>query len=327
MNVAVGVIGAGVMGAEHARILREQTRGAHLAAVCDADPARAVGAAAGARAFADARALIASNDVHAVVVASPDATHADYVLAAIEAGKPVLCEKPVAATAADALRIVNAEVELGRHLVQVGFMRRFDAAYGEMRHARIKGSIGASTVLHNVHRNLAAPDWFSGAMAVTNAFIHEIDISRWLLGSEIVAAQIFPAGTAGTLIIIMRTDKGEIISTEVSVNGGYGYHVHAQLVGAKGTIETAAPTRTVNNLAGAHGFPFPPNWIPRFAQAYRDQMQAWVDAIEAGSATGASAWDGYVATAIAENLAASLPGGRAVEIVLPVRPPLYAEKT
>jgi myo-inositol 2-dehydrogenase / D-chiro-inositol 1-dehydrogenase len=325
MSLAVGVIGAGVMGAEHARILREQRSGAHLAAVCDTDLARAAAARA-ARTFSDPHALIASDDVQAVVVASPDATHGEYVLAAIAVGKPVLCEKPIAATAADGLRIVEAEAALGRRLVQVGFMRRFDTAYREMRQARQEGSIGAPVVLHNVHRNLAAPAWFSGPMVVTNAFVHEIDISRWLLGSEMVAAQVFPAGDAGLLMIMMRTDKGEIVSTEVNVNGGYGYHVHAQLVGAKGTIELATPTRTLTNHAGVHGFRFPPDWLPRFAQAYRDQMQAWVNAITAGTATGASAWDGYVTTAIAEQIVASLPGGRAVEIALPTRPRLYTEE-
>ena len=70
MSLAVGVIGTGVMGAEHARILREQTSGAHLAAVCDTDPSRAAAAARGARAFSDPHTLIASDDVQAVVVAS-----------------------------------------------------------------------------------------------------------------------------------------------------------------------------------------------------------------------------------------------------------------
>lgn len=116
MSLAVGVIGTGVMGAEHARILRERTSGAHLAAVCDADPARAVAAARGARTFSDPHALIASDDVQALVIASPDATHAEYTLAAIEARKAVLCEKPIAVTAADGLRIVEAEVALAGHL-------------------------------------------------------------------------------------------------------------------------------------------------------------------------------------------------------------------
>ena len=324
MSLAVGVIGAGTMGAEHARILREGTVGAHLAAVCDADPARAAGAAQGARVFTDPQALIADDAVQAVVVASPDATHAEYTLAAIAAGKPVLCEKPIAAIAAEGLRVVEAEASLGRRLVQIGFMRRFDAGYGEMRRAREDGRIGASVVLHNVHRNRIAPDWFTGAMAVTNSFVHEIDVSRWLLGSEMVSAQVFPAGGTGLLMIVMRTDKGEVVSTEVNVNGGYGYHVHAQLVGTSGTIEMAAPTRTLTNRAGAQSFGFPADWVPRFAEAYRNQMQAWVNAIAANTPTGASAWDGYATSAIAEQIAASLSTGRPVEIVLPPRPPLYA---
>jgi myo-inositol 2-dehydrogenase/D-chiro-inositol 1-dehydrogenase len=324
MSLAVGIIGAGTMGAEHARILRDRTVGAHLVAVSDADPARAAAAAQGARVFSDPHALIAADAVEAVVIASPDPTHAEYMLAAIAAGKPVLCEKPIAALAAEGLQVVAAEAALGRRLAQIGFMRRFDAGYGEMRRARQDGSIGAPVVLHNVHRNRAAPDWFTGAMAVTNSFVHEIDISRWLLGSEMVSAEVFPAGDTGLLMILMRTDKGEIVSTEVNVNAGYGYHVHAQLVGASGTIEMAPPTRTLTNRAGAQSFGFPPDWLPRFAEAYRTQMQAWVTAIATDTPTGASAWDGYVTSAIAEQIAASLSTRRLVEIALPPRPTLYA---
>lgn len=248
------------------------------------------------------------------------------MLTALAAGKPVLCEKPIAATATEALRIVEAEVALGRRLIQVGFMRRFDLAYGAIRQARIAASCGKPVVLHNIHRNFAAPSWFTGAMAVTNSFVHEIDISRWLLGSEMVSAQVFPAGDTGLLMIVMRTEKGEIVSTEVNINGGYGYHVHAQLVGSKGTIEMVVPTHTLTNQAAHHGFAFPEDWIPRFGQAYRDQMQAWVDAAAKGgtTASGASAWDGFVTTAVAEQIAASLATGAAVGIQIPARPALYA---
>ena len=329
MSLAIGVIGTGVMGAEHARLIREDTSGAHLAAVCDADPARAGAAAAGsgAQAFSDPYALIASDNVGAIVVASPDATHADYTLAAIAAGKPVLCEKPIAATAAEALSIIEAETAFGRRLVQVGFMRRFDAAYRDIRQARLDGLVGVPSVLHNIHRNLSAPTWFTDAMVVTNSFVHEIDISQWLLGSDVVAAQVFPAGNTGLLMIMMRTEKGELISTEVNINGGYGYHVQAQLVGSAGTVEMAAPTRTLSNHAGAHGFRFPPDWVPRFAQAYRTQMQAWVQSIATGTATGASAWDGYTTTLIADRIVSSLSGNVAVEIALPARPQFYSVET
>ncbi len=325
MTLGVGVIGAGIMGTEHARLLRDVIAGAHLAAVCDADPARARAAAGRARVIDDPQALIAAPEVQAVVIASPDATHAGYALACLAAGKPVLCEKPLAATAAEGLQVVEAEIAAGRRLVQVGFMRRFDAAYGEMRRALDAGHIGDAVVLHNVHRNLSAPDWFTEAMTVTNSFVHEIDISRWLLGSEMVSAHVFPAGSAGLLMIVMRTATGAVVSTEVNINGGYGYHVHAQIVGTTGTIEMAAPAHTVTNRAGAHGFGFPRDWIPRFAQAYRDQMQAWVAAIAGGTVAGASAWDGYVTTAIAEQIVAAMPTGGMTALRLPPRPALYAE--
>ncbi len=162
-------------------------------------------------------------------------------------------------------------------------------------------------------------------MTVTNSFVHEIDISRWLLGSEMVAAQVFPAGPVGLLMIILHTTKGEVVSTEVNINGGYGYHVHAQIVGTKGTIEMTAPTHTVTNVAGSQGFGYPSGWIPRFAQAYRDQMQAWVAAIANGTVAGASAWDGYVTTAIAEQIVAAMTIDGATKIELPPRPALYEE--
>lgn len=324
MSLAVGVIGTGVMGAEHARLLREMTSGAHLAAVCDADEGRARSAAQGGAVFTDADALINSDQVEAVVIASPDATHAGYALACIAAGKPVLCEKPIAATAAEGLEIVQAEAARGRRLVTVGFMRRFDPAYVEMQAARASGQIGAAVLLHNIHRNAAAPDWFSGAMAVTNSLVHEIDISRWLLGTEMVTAQVTSAPGGDPMMVTMQTDKGEIVSTEVYMNANYGYHVHAQLVGRRGSIEMAAPTRVLTNLAAAQSFAFPPNWVPRFAEAYRLQMQAWVDATRSGRLVGASAWDGYITTAIAEQIVGALASADRITLTHPPRPALYA---
>lgn len=324
MSLAVGVIGTGVMGAEHARLLREATSGAHLAAVCDADEARAATAAAGGAVFTDGLALIASDKVQAVVIASPDGTHAQYALACVAAGKPVLCEKPIAATAAEGLAIVQAETALGRRLVTVGFMRRFDPAYTEMQAARIAGQIGAPVLLHNIHRNAAAPAWFTGAMAVTNSLVHEIDISRWLLGSEMINAQVTSAPGGDPMLVTMQTDKGEIVSTEVFMNATYGYHVHAQLVGRLGSVEMAVPTRTLTNLAAAQSFGFPPNWVPRFTEAYRLQMQAWVDAVAKGTHVGASAWDGYVTTSIAEQIVDGMAAGNRIDLTFPARPALYA---
>jgi myo-inositol 2-dehydrogenase/D-chiro-inositol 1-dehydrogenase len=158
---------------------------------------------------------------------------------------------------------------------------------------------------------------------VTNSFVHEIDISRWLLGSELASAIVHAAPGGDPLMITMETDKGEIVSTEVFMNAQYGYHVHAQLVGRAGTVEMAAPTVTLTNHARQHGHAFPANWVPRFADAYRIQMRAWVQSVATGVPVGASAWDGYVATAVAEQVVTALQTGSKAQLFLGARPGLY----
>jgi myo-inositol 2-dehydrogenase/D-chiro-inositol 1-dehydrogenase len=323
MSVAVGIIGTGVMGSEHARLVRCETPGAHLAGVFDADAARARAAAAGAIVFSDPRSLIGSDQIGVVIIASPDATHAELALACLEAGKPVLCEKPLAFSAAEALRVVHAEVALKRRLIQVGYMRRFDPGYQEMKRISDEGEIGATVLLHNVHRNARAPEWFTGPMAVTNSFVHEIDVSRWLTGSEMVSAHVANGPGGDPLMITMRTDRDEIISTEVYMNASYGYHVHAELVGRQGTVALAPPSLTLRNKDRTGGLSYPENWVPRFADAYRRQMTDWIGAVTGGTPVGASAWDGYVASSIAEQIVAALADPGEATLRYAPRPPLY----
>jgi myo-inositol 2-dehydrogenase / D-chiro-inositol 1-dehydrogenase len=323
MSVGVGVIGTGVMGSEHARLVGREIPGAHLAGVFDADAARAQVAAAGTTVFPDPKSLIGSDRVGAVIIAAPDATHAELALACLEAGKPVLCEKPLASTAAEALGVVQAEVALKRRLIQVGYMRRFDPGYQEMKRIKDEGGVGTTVLLHNVHRNVSAPEWFTGPMAVTNSFVHEIDVSRWLTGSEMVSAHVVGGPGGEPLMITMRTNRDEIVSTEVYVNAAYGYHVHAELVGRQGTIALARPSLTIRNKERIGGVAYPENWIPRFADAYRRQLTEWISAVTTGIPVGASAWDGYVASAIAEQIAASLAESHPTTLKYPSRPSLY----
>jgi myo-inositol 2-dehydrogenase/D-chiro-inositol 1-dehydrogenase len=323
MSVGVCVIGTGVMGSEHARLLGRDIPNAHLAGIFDADAARAQAAAADATVFADPRSLIASDRVGAVIIASPDATHAELTLACLEAGKPVLCEKPLASSAEEARRVVQAEVALKRRLIQVGYMRRFDPGYQEMKRIRDEGGVGATVLLHNVHRNVSAPEWFTRPMAVTNSFVHEIDVSRWLTGSEMVSAHVASGPGGEPLMITMRTDRDEIVSTEVYVNAAYGYHVHAELVGRQGTVALAPSSLTTRNKDRIGGSAYPDNWIPRFADAYRRQLTDWIGAVTTGIPVGASAWDGYVASAIAEQIAAGLTNSSGTTLKCAPRPSLY----
>ncbi len=322
MSLAVGVIGAGVMGAEHARILREETRGAHLAAVADADAGRAGIAAGGAPVFQDGGALIDDPKIEAVLIAAPDALHAGLVRACLEAGKPVLCEKPLAITSEEALLLVEAEVALGRRLIQVGYMRRFDPGYIGLKSAAAE-RIGKPVLLHNTHRNASAPPWFVGAMPITNSFVHEIDITRWLLDAEMTSATVHAGPRGEPLMIVMHADNGVMISTEIFLNAAYGYDVEAELVGREGVLRMTQPGRLSWKSALQHRRDLAGNWVPRFAEAYVAQANAWVQSIATGRPVGASAWDGYAATALADQIAAGLDQPGATRLNLPERPALY----
>ncbi|WP_143145091.1 Gfo/Idh/MocA family protein, partial [Streptomyces humi] len=193
MTVRVGVIGAGWIGKEHIRRLTETVTGARVTAVTDIDPVRAGEAAAdapGARVLADGAAVVTADDVDAVLVTSWGPTHAEHVLNAIAAGKPVFCEKPLATTAEDCLKIVEAEQAHGRRLVQVGFMRRYDTGYRQMKQIIKSGTIGEPLIVHCAHRNPTVPESYTSAMAALDTAVHEIDVLRWLLDDEIVSAQV-----------------------------------------------------------------------------------------------------------------------------------------
>jgi myo-inositol 2-dehydrogenase/D-chiro-inositol 1-dehydrogenase len=123
-------------------------------------------------------------------------------------------------------------------------------------------------------------------MAVTNSFVHEIDVSRWLTGSEMVSAHVASGPGGDPLMITMRTDRDEIMSTEVYMNAAYGYHVHAELVGRQGTVALAPPSLTMRNKDRVGGVSYPENWIPRFADAYRRQLADWIRELRSGQAPG-----------------------------------------
>jgi myo-inositol 2-dehydrogenase/D-chiro-inositol 1-dehydrogenase len=320
------------MGGAHARTLAASTAGARLVAIVDADRSRAeaaVGETGVGRVIAEPMALIADPEVEAVLVASPDQTHADLVLACLKAGKPVLCEKPLASTAQLCLQIAEAEQALGRKLVQVGFMRRFDPAYVEMKQALDGGSLGKPLLFHAVHRNAVVPSFFEGPMIITNAAVHEMDIARWLLGSSIVRVQVIRSSTGSSasyrdlMLIVLENEAGNLINVEAFMSARYGYDIRGEIVCEQGTVSLQPPVHVQVRREASEAYVFATDWRARFADAYRLQLQGWVDAIARGTAAGANAWDGYEATAVADACLESLASGRSVDVTLERRPAFY----
>jgi myo-inositol 2-dehydrogenase/D-chiro-inositol 1-dehydrogenase len=337
MTVRVGVIGVGMIGQDHIRRLTRVLAGVEVVAVTDVDAARAADVATrlpGAAVHATGKDLIDDDAVNAVLVTSWGPTHEEYVLAAIAAGKPVFCEKPLATTREACRRILDAESALGRRLVMVGFMRRYDAAYRALKAAVADGVLGAPLLVHCAHRNPTVPEIYTSDMAINDTSVHEIDIIRWLLDDEIVAARVLKprrnsraaAHLTDPLVLLLELAGGALVDVEVSVNIGYGYDIRCEVVGEAGTAALADNPGVIVRTNGRFGGGVPVDWRERFIRAYDVELQDWVDAVAAGSATGPTAWDGYAATVVADGCLQALRTGERVPISLGPRPARYASE-
>jgi myo-inositol 2-dehydrogenase/D-chiro-inositol 1-dehydrogenase len=336
MTVRIGVIGTGAIGRDHARRINQVLAGGRIVALSDVnrDSAEAVKAdvAPEAEVFATGEELIASPNVDAVLVTSWGATHEQYVLAAIAAGKPCFCEKPLATTAEGAKRIVDAEAATGKRLVQVGFMRRYDAGYVALKEA-VDSKIGAPIIVHAAHRNPTVPEAYVTPMAIHDTFIHEIDVFRWLLDDDYVSARvIFPRASSRShaklrdpQIVILETAKGTIIETEIFVNCHYGYDIQCEVVGEDGVARLPEPMAIQMRVGASLQNPILTDWKDRFIASYDVELDDFLKAAAKGTASGPTAWDGYVAAITSDAcVTAQEKDGEAVAITLPARPALYA---
>lgn len=334
MTTKVGVIGTGMIGQDHIRRLTRVISGAEVVAVSDVDMEVAKQVAAGlgqARTYETGQQLIQDDAVDAVLVASWGDTHEDYVLSCIAAGKPVLCEKPLATTQDACQRIVGAEVALGRRVVQVGYMRRYDLAFRALKDVVSSGVLGEPLLVHSRHRNPSVPAHFTREMAITDTAVHDFDIVRWLLGEELVSATVrtprkgrHNGDLQDPLLMLFETESGTLVDVETSVNIGYGYDIGAEVVGEDGTAALADSNALVVRREGSFSGRVPADWRERFARAYDLELQEWVDAVASGAdPTGASSWDGYAAAVVSDAAVEALHSGTTVPVQLREKPELY----
>jgi len=265
------------------------------------------------------------------MVTSWGPTHEEFVLAAIEAGKPVFCEKPLAPTPDACLHIIEAEMHRGRRLVQVGFMRRYDRGYRALKRALDDGSIGTPLLAHSAHRNPSVPDIFTSDMPLTDAAVHEMDVFRWLLADDIAAVSVVLPRRTGYAashlqdpqLLLMETATGVHIDVEVFVNCQYGYDIRCELVGETGTVSLANPAPASIRSGAAVAEPVPADWRERFAAAYDTELQEWVNSAASSETSGPSSWDGYAAAVIAEAALTALESGQRTPVVMKDRPAFY----
>src|SRR3954470_14071787 len=245
-----------MIGQDHIRRLSRVLSGVRVAAVTDVDADRARSVADGlpdVRVHATGQELIADPGVDAVVVTSWGPTHEEYVLAAIAVGKQVFCEKPLATTREACDRILDAEVAAGRRLVMVGYMRRYDDGYRAMKDAITRGEIGAPLMFHSAHRNPSVPGHYVSDMIINDTCVHDVDVARFLLDSEIVAARVVKPRRnsrasehlTDPLFILFEMASRAVVDVEASINIQYGYDIRGEVVGESGTVELAESTNVL----------------------------------------------------------------------------------
>jgi myo-inositol 2-dehydrogenase/D-chiro-inositol 1-dehydrogenase len=330
-ELRIAVLGVGMMGAFHADALATRTKGARVVVVNDfaADKAAEVAARVGARVVADPFEAIADPEVDAVLIATPGAAHAGQVQACLDAGKPVLCEKPLTTDEASSYALVQAEAALERPLVQLGFMRRFDTEYAALKELITDGGLGNPLLVHCTHRNAAVPDGFNSESMIRDSVVHEVDVARFLLDEEITSVQVLrgvassasPQGTSDPMVVIFETESGRLVTDEIFVRTGVAYEVRTEVVGETGSAMIGLDQNLVRTGPdGRRGGQVTPGFVERFGQAYDTELQRWVAAASRGTIDGPGVWDGYAAVAVCEAGVKAVQTGEKVPVVLQPKP-------
>jgi scyllo-inositol 2-dehydrogenase (NAD+) len=329
----IGVIGLGRMGQLYTRMLASQINGARLHAVADMNEqarSQIEDELSVTYAFTDPYELIALPELDAVVITTPTSTHADLVSAAAQVGKAIFCEKPLALTPEDTRSALEA-VERAQVPFQVGFMRRFDAAYQKAKALIDSGQIGYPVTFKSIGRDPFCPrpeyaDPAKSGGLILDMGIHDFDLARWLMGSEVervtaegtilVCKVLESVGDIDNAVINLRFVSGALGNVEVSRNAFYGYDIRTEILCSEGAVIVGAHQHTPLLLltrAGAR-YDTTPYLMERFGDAYRTQLQHFIDCVASGQPPLVSGDDALAAYEIGVAATQSYQTGQPVSL-------------
>ncbi|HEU4672372.1 MAG TPA: Gfo/Idh/MocA family oxidoreductase [Candidatus Limnocylindrales bacterium] len=331
-RVNVVVVGAGRMGSVHARLIAGEVPEARLVAIADVDGTAAARLAdeLGVAASPDPAEAIAAPGVDAVVVAVSSSRHVEVVSLAAAAGRDVLCEKPLALTIEGHDEGIAVANRAGTRL-QVGFMRRWDDDYVRAHEAIGNGDLGRTTLFKSLQFDAdPIPPSFrdpavSGGIFVDMG-IHEFDLARWLMGSEVVRVHAFGSavvdedlgrlGDVDNAVVDLLFADGAVGSVELSRNAAYGEDVRTEVVGSAGSafVGGLPATRFTLGRPGELVAAATPTTVPRFRDALVAQARAFVRAIADDRPVSPDGADSRAALEIALAARRSLESGEPVDV-------------
>jgi myo-inositol 2-dehydrogenase/D-chiro-inositol 1-dehydrogenase len=330
-TLRVGVIGVGRIGRMHAELLARRVPGAAVTRVQDPreDSARDVAETLGIAAAGEVDELLGAADVDAVAICSPTDTHADLIVAAAQAGKPIFCEKPVSLDLLELDRALAA-VDAAGVPFQIGFNRRFDPTHAAVAAAVAAGEIGEPQLARITSRDPAPPpvDYIrrSGGIFL-DMTIHDFDMARFVTGSEVVevyargAVRIDPAiGEAGdvdTAVVVLEHADGCLTTIDNSRQAVYGYDQRVEVFGSAGMAASENPlanSAVVRSRAGTRAATLPYFYLERYIPSYLREWEAFVGALAAGAAPPVTGPDARAPLVIGMAAWRSLREGRPVRV-------------
>lgn len=333
MSIKMGLIGAGRMGKVFAHTLALNVAEVDLIALADTDPKTSEEVAARFSVqchYPDYHEILKHEEIEAVVITTPTSLHPQVIKDAARAGKHIFCEKPLAQTLEECDEAIAAVKQAGVKL-QLGFMRRFDAAYALAKKKIDEGAIGQPVAFHAISRDVSrtglefARRENSGGM-IMDMGVHDFDAARWLIGSEVVRVQtegdclVFPelkdVGDIDNALINLRFANNAIGNIALSRNAIFGYDIRTEVLGSQGVLQIGTLQQTPILVLTRQGISHDtiPGFMERFGDAYAAEIRAFVACILEGREPSVTGEDARKATAIGMAATLSLDEARPVMV-------------
>lgn len=330
-NINTAVIGLGRLGYWHAQNLASKVNGATLKYVVDPLPGKAERVARELKVenwSENIEEVLQSQSIDAVVIVTPTNTHAELIMKAADYGKHIFVEKPLTKYVHEAETVIN-HLNEKKVFCQVGFMRRFDPAYTEAKQRIASGDIGTPMFFKGTSRdgNIPPVDFIknSGGIFVDLA-IHEYDIARYLMNSEISDVQAVGSvlryeymrelndlDYATTFINFESGASGDVETSWISP---YGYDIRGEVVGSEGAIQIGSMQHHQIQLLNNRGntYDIIPDFPTKFENAYLLEMEHFIESLGKQKAPRCSALDGKVALEVSTLATESYQRGEKMKL-------------
>lgn len=322
-KLKIGIVGLGRLGFIHAGNIAGRIKGAQLVAACSLKQEELNNASAefnipSRSCYQEFDDMVAKEKLDAIAIVSSSDQHCKQVLASLQLGLHVFCEKPLGVTIEECKEVERAVEKFNKQVFMLGFMRRYDASYQYAKQKIDEGYIGRPILFrsysidpdHSIKGTLAYLPHSAGQFL--DMAVHDIDLARWMLNSE--PKTIYAAGGSyaypefekyndgDNAAAFMQFENQSLAFLLAGRTAPHGYNIETEIIGTKATLRIGSvPQKNLVELLDHTGVrkECSQSFSERFSQAFESEMQEFVNCIIEGRKPGITAHDGTRATEIA----------------------------